>query len=126
MSAKIKHSKVKQELKTDGKNIAPALGATNYIRHLTNFFEKVERDDQLNPTHISVYMALFQHWNCNRFKNPVSITRSEVMGISKISSKATYHKCMKMLNAAGYIRYQPSYHPIRGSQVFMCDLAAGY
>ena len=95
----------------------------NYIKHLTGFFEKVALDRTLNPTHISLYIALFQFWNCNRFKNPISISRDEVMRISKISSKATYHKCLKNLHALGYIDYQPSYNPFRGSHVILFNFS---
>ena len=95
----------------------------NYIKHLTGFFEKVTKDKQLNPTHISLYMSLFQFWNCNRFKNPISISRDEIMRISKISSKATYHKCLKALHSQGYIKYEPSYNPFKGSHVIMFNFA---
>lgn len=95
----------------------------NYIKHLTGFFEKVADDRQLNPTHISLYMSLFQFWNCNRFKNPISISRDEIMRISKISSKATYHKCLKALHAQGYIKYEPSYNPFKGSHVFLFNFS---
>jgi hypothetical protein len=95
----------------------------NYIKHLTGFFEKVALDRTLNPTHISLYIALFQFWNCNRFKNPISINRDEVMRISKISSKATYHKCLKNLHSLGYINYQPSYNPFRGSHVVLFNFS---
>ena len=95
----------------------------NYIKHLTGFFEKVVLDKNLNPTHVSLYIALFQFWNCNRFRNPISISRDEVMRISKISSKATYHKCMKNLHQSGYIDYQPSYNPFRGSHVVLFNFS---
>lgn len=95
----------------------------NYIKHLTGFFDKVAKDKMLNPTHISLYFALFQFWNCNRFKNPVPISKNEVMRFSKISSKATYHKCLKNLHALGYINYEPSYNPLKGSQVHFFNLA---
>ena len=95
----------------------------NYIKHLTGFFEKVTTDRTLNPTHISLYMALFQFWNCNRFKNPISINRDEIMRISKISSKATYHKCLKNLHTLGYINYQPSYNPFKGSHVILFNFS---
>jgi hypothetical protein len=95
----------------------------NYIKHLTGFFDKVANDRQLNPTHISLYMSLFQFWNCNRFKNPISISRDEIMRISKISSKATYHKCLKALHAQGYIKYEPSYNPFKGSHVFLFNFS---
>ena len=95
----------------------------NYIKHLTGFFDKVAQDRTLNPTHISLYIALFQFWNCNRFKNPISISRDEVMRISKISSKATYHKCLKSLHSLGYINYEPSFNPFKGSHVFLFNFS---
>jgi len=95
----------------------------NYIKYLTGFFEKVATDKTLNPTHVSLYMALFQFWNCNRFKNPISINSDEVMRISKISSKATYHKCLKNLHSLGYINYEPSYNPFKGSHVILFNFS---
>lgn len=89
----------------------------NYIKHLTGFFEKVSSDFDLNPTHISLYMAIFQLWNQNRFQNPICISRDELMRISKIASYATYHKCIKELDEKDYIKYMPSYNPFKGSTV---------
>lgn len=94
----------------------------NYIRQLTLFFEKISTEEKLNPTHISLYISLFQRWNINHFRNPISISRSEVMRISKIYAKATYHKCMKDLHNLGYIVYKPSYNHFRGSLVYLVDL----
>lgn len=94
----------------------------NYIKHLTGFFDKLVQDDRLNPTHISLYLALFQFWNLQRFKNPISISREEVMRLSKISSKATYHKCMRELHAYRFIDYDPSYNPYRGSLITLHNL----
>lgn len=95
----------------------------NYIKHLTGFFDRVAKDKLLNPTHVSLYMSLFQFWNCNRFRNPISISRDEIMRISKISSKATYHKCLKALHSQGYIKYEPSYNPFKGSHVFLFNFS---
>lgn len=83
---------------------------------LNTFFEKITRDERLNATHLCVYLALFQCWSKNNFQNPVSIRRAEIMRLSKVSAKTTYHKCMKNLHAAGYIKYEPSYKP-EGSMV---------
>ena len=96
----------------------------NYIKHLTGFFDKLVHDYDLNPTHVSLYISLFQFWNLNRFENPISITRDEVMRISKICSKATYHKCMRELHEKGYVIYEPSYNPFRGSLVRMVNLSS--
>ena len=94
----------------------------NYIKHLTGFFEKVSADFDLNPTHISLYMAIFQLWNQNRFQNPISISRDELMRISKIASTATYHKCMKDLTEREYVIYKPSFNPFKGSILEVCNL----
>jgi hypothetical protein len=97
----------------------------NYIRHLAGFFERVASDERLNPTHISMYVSLFQFWNANRFQNPISISRGELMKVSKISAKATYHKCMKELHDWQYLKYKPSYNPFKGSLVYLFTMQAG-
>ncbi len=97
----------------------------NYIRHLAGFFDRVAADERLNPTHISMYVSLFQFWNASRFKNPISISRGELMRVSKISAKATYHKCMKELNDFGYLKYKPSYNPFKGSLVYLFNFQTG-
>lgn len=97
----------------------------NYIRHLAGFFDRVAADERLNPTHISMYVSLFQFWNASRFKNPISISRGELMRVSKISAKATYHKCMKDLNDFGYLKYKPSFNPFKGSLVYLFNFQTG-
>ena len=98
----------------------------NYIKLLAGFFEKVSIDDRLNPSHISMYVSIFQLWNANRFKNPISISRSMIMRVCKVSSNATYHKCIRELNEFGYLKYVPSYNPYKGSIVFLFDLYTYY
>lgn len=95
----------------------------NYILHLNGFFGRVSGDYRLNPTHISLYMALFQQWNVHRFRNPISIAREEVMATSHIHSRVTYHKCLRELHAWGYLQYVPSFNHYRGSLVYMLHLA---
>jgi hypothetical protein len=97
----------------------------NYIKHLTGFFIQIAHEATLNPTHISLYLALFQRWNINRFKNPITISRDEMMKASKIASKATYHKCIKELQRLGFIDYLPSYNPYAGTTVIIHDLSNG-
>lgn len=89
----------------------------NYIAHLTGFYDKILRDDRISSTHISLYMALFQFWNDQRFRKSIIIQRSEIMELSKIRSVATYHKGMRELHQYGYIIYEPSYNPFAGSRV---------
>lgn len=96
---------------------------TNYIKQLNAAMEKFIKDDRLNPTHISLYLALFQYWNLNRFSNPFSISRGEIMKLSKIGSKSTYHKCIKQLHYWNYLEYVPSHNPFKGSKVIMFNFA---
>ncbi len=91
----------------------------NYIKHLNAGFQIFLKDSRLNPTHISLYMALFQFWNMNRFPELFYINRQEVMQLSKIGSKATYHRCLKQLHSWNYIKYMPSHNPYKGSKVKM-------
>lgn len=81
--------------------------------------DKLSADERLTPHHVSLYITLFQFWNLNHFRNPFSISRGEVMNISKIGSVNTYVKCLKDLHAWNYIRYEPSYNPQRGSKVHL-------
>jgi len=96
----------------------------NYIKHLTGFFNRSNQDQTITPTHISLYLALFQRWNLNRFKNPILISREEMMNTAKIKSKATYHKCIKDLHQKKYIIYKPSFNSYEGSEVILPDLSS--
>lgn len=84
---------------------------------------KITMDDRLHATHVSLYISLFTLWNVSRFENPISINREEVMKISKIGSKHTYHKCLKQLNEFGFLKYYPSHNPLRGSKVYMFNFS---
>ena len=97
----------------------------NYIKHLTGFFNRIALENSLNPTHISLYLSLFQCWNVNRFKNPITISRDEMMKGSKIASKETYHKCIKELQRLKFLDYFPSYNPYSGTEVFMINFSEG-
>jgi hypothetical protein len=93
------------------------MGEVNYITHLNTVFQYFLEDNRLNPTHISLYMALFQIWNSTRFPDEFYVIRNEVMMFSKIGSKSTYHRCLKELHEYGYIEYMPSHNPYRGSKI---------
>ena len=52
---------------------------------LTAFYEAIAGDPRINATHISVYMALLQHWNLNQRENPIVISRDNIMKMAKIN-----------------------------------------
>lgn len=91
----------------------------NYISQLTAVITKFAEDDRLNTAHVSLYLALFQFWNLNRFENPISLNRSEAMRVSKIGSKSTYHRCINELSEWKYLEYLPSKNPMKGSTINM-------
>mgnify|MGYP005822014371 CR=1 FL=1 len=91
----------------------------NYIKLLNAAFEKFYFDDRLNPTHISLYMALFQEWNSSRFAHEFTVSRKELMTASKIGSKSTYHRSITDLDHWKYLFYFPSKSPYKGSKIRM-------
>jgi len=91
----------------------------NYIKLLNAAFEKFYFDDRLNPTHISLYMALFQEWNTSRFAPEFTVSRKELMTCSKLGSKSTYHRAITDLDHWDYLSYFPSKSPYKGSKIRM-------
>jgi len=89
----------------------------NYIRHLNGFFTRLAGDCQMTSYHISLYLALFQQWNAERFADEFIISRREMMDISRIGSANTYARCMKELAEWGYINYIAASNIHSGSRV---------
>jgi hypothetical protein len=84
---------------------------------LSYLISRVASDERLKPTHISLYVALCHAWITNRFHQCNNVSRRQLMRLSRIQSKSTYHKTISELASMGYIRYRPSYHPMEGSKV---------
>ncbi|MDN3594379.1 hypothetical protein [Zunongwangia endophytica] len=91
----------------------------NYIRHLQLVYQQFLEDERLNPSHISLYMALFQEWNAARFPGELYINRQQLMRSSKVRSRSGYHRCIRELDCFGYLEYMPSHNPYQGSRVKM-------
>lgn len=70
----------------------------NFIKHLRGFFELLELDDRMTAHHISLYMALFNLWNMNRFREQFEVNRLDLMGMARIGSRNTYSRCMKQVH----------------------------
>jgi hypothetical protein len=86
-------------------------------QEVITFIHKLASDIRLKPAHISLCLALCQAWVGSDFQNIFQVSRSKLMAASRIQSRATYHKVMKDLQAFGYLKYVPSYHPVKGSSV---------
>jgi hypothetical protein len=74
-------------------------------------------DQRLAPCHISLYLGIFRRWYAMEFKNPIGIIREDLMRVSKLNAKATYHKALKDLHDFGYIEYIPTVSRYGQSQV---------
>jgi hypothetical protein len=79
---------------------------------------RMSMDKRVLATHVSLFTSLFIFWQQDGFISPFAITRKTVMAFSKIASIATYHKCIRELDEYGYIHYQPSFHPAKGSLIY--------
>ena len=73
----------------------------------------------MNPSHISLYMALFQIWNLHHFKKRFFVNRDEIMALAKLGSRNTYHRCIKNLDNWSYLKYLPTHNPYKSSEVVM-------
>ncbi|WP_443947395.1 hypothetical protein ACJVDH_09825 [Pedobacter sp. AW1-32] len=88
------------------------------IRAYHDFLTKrMSKDEKIKMPHLALFAGLIICWTQEGRTNTFSITRKTLMSFSKISSIATYHKCIKELDQLGYIIYQPSFHPRKGSMV---------
>jgi hypothetical protein len=83
--------------------------------------QELARDDRLSSSHMSLYLALLILWKQNCCSNPFTISRKQLMSISKIGSFTTYHKCIKQLEEFGYIKYVPSFNSFIGSSVLFVE-----
>jgi len=93
--------------------------ATMLLPELTEFFLSIREDPRIGPVHISLFMAIVQHWNNNNCKNPICVFGKELMELAKISGVATYHRSIRELNEYGYIKYEPSYNHFSGSLIYL-------
>jgi hypothetical protein len=82
-----------------------------YTLHFSGFYDNI----RLNPTHISVFLALFQFWNLNYFQNLSSIFRNEIIKLSKITVFGTYHKYIKGLQNFAHIEFLTSFNSCKKS-----------
>lgn len=89
------------------------------LQQLSKFIHQMVSDDRLKPIHIALSTALCHALITNEFQQPYPVSRRLLMSASGIRSKATYHKAIRELQLFGYLKYSPSYHPVKGSAVMI-------
>ena len=88
-------------------------------KKIVTFQTRILLDNRVSLWHIGTYMALLHLFKQNSGRNPVRISRRKLMGLARIKSAPTYHKYLQDLVRFGYIHYEPTYHPQKGSQVLL-------
>lgn len=84
--------------------------------YLNRFFERINSDPRIGITHIAVYMAILNIWFKRGCTNPIALFSWEVMPEAKVSTRITYRKAVRELNAYGYLLYRPSFSKYKGSR----------
>jgi hypothetical protein len=84
---------------------------------LLGFFERVNADQRLTPFHISLYLALLHQWQQSSFENHIILNKKTMQNQSRIGSAHTLYRCLYDLSAWGYIAYDVSKSPSRGSSI---------
>ena len=87
---------------------------------IKSFLAKATNEDTVRNSHICLFLAIYHQWQNHRFVNPIPISRSKLMKVSKIKSFATYHRCIRDLVELDFIKYEPSYNPI-GSLIYWTE-----
>jgi hypothetical protein len=91
----------------------------NSVEQLNGFLVRVTSDKNLSTTHIGFCTALVVAWIGSGLSNPFNVSRRRLMAAARIKSTATYHKVISDLTLLSYVKYEPSYHPTLGSQIYI-------
>lgn len=81
------------------------------------YVERIVKERDIQPTRVSVFLAMIQLWKEQKRCNPFQISRRKIMKLSGVKSIVTYHKCISELTDRGLVEYRPSYHPRMGSKI---------
>ena len=79
--------------------------------------QKAVEDHRLYPAHISLFVALFYSWKEQQYESPLDMRREELMKRSKIVGRGTYQRCLKELQAGGYIKYEPTFNRFENAKI---------
>lgn len=88
-------------------------------RPLWVFFERIGNDPRICIAHIGLFATLLQLWQSGGFPDHIEAYSYEVMEVARISSRATYHRCIRDLHDFGYLQYFPSFNKKRRSKIIL-------
>ena len=96
------------------------IGMNNELTYkISEFYVAIQEDNRIGPIHISLFMAVLQHWNDNNYEIPICVFGKELMKAARISSHTTYHRSIRELHKFGYITYKPSYNHFSRSLIYL-------
>lgn len=93
----------------------------NQLHPLMVFFERIRGDGRISSTHIGIFAALLYYRQQKDFVNPIAAYSRQIMPLAKISALKTYCRCLKDLDAYGYLQYTPSKKKTRPSTIFFIE-----
>lgn len=74
------------------------------------FYNKIQTDNRVGPSHISLYFVLLHEWIIHN-EIAIQLIPEFIMTRAKICSRVTYNKRLRELHLYGYIEYLPSFSP---------------
>lgn len=96
----------------------------NYIIHLNAFLNMAAKEKWIGVYHYALYMTLFHIWNKTGFSKTFTVKRNDGMKAAKISSKTTYYRCLKELEAAKLLKYFTGDSPFTPAKIEMIPLVS--
>ena len=82
-------------------------------------YDNLINDKRLSVCHCSIYLALILLCYKNELANPFPVSRKGIMDLAHVHSVVTYHKCIRQLEAYGYILYNPSFSYYNRSTIYL-------
>jgi len=88
-------------------------------RVVRKFMETIREDPRVTPYHVSLFAAIVYYKQTHGCGDKIFAFSYELMPLAKISSVATYHKCVRELHEFGYIDYEASFNRFTGSRIIV-------
>jgi len=88
---------------------------------LCRFLDGVSKDARMGPVHIALFTAIVKCGKEQKQECPIIIFGHSLRKIAKISGPATYHRVINDLVAYGFIHYEASFNPNKGSKITIVE-----
>ena len=91
------------------------------IEILCRFMDGVSKDARMGPVHIALFTAIVKCGREQKQECPIIIFGHSLRKLAKISGSATYHRAINDLVDYGFIQYEASFNPHKGSKIIIVD-----